>query len=161
MKKELNVLIVLALIWCMGFVAAPLVSHSLLSKVLYRFFSVVCHQFGSRSFHLHGEPFAVCIRCTSIYAGFLTSLLFVRYSAQLRSKKFDTAALLLICSLPMVFDGFASLLNLRDSTMLSRIVTGLLFGVGMALLMHQSLTEITHTLLTTKIKRPWTRNQIS
>src|SRR5262249_2651061 len=33
-----------------------------------------CHQQPARSWHVAGEPLAVCIRCTSIYFGFLAAL---------------------------------------------------------------------------------------
>ncbi|MEI7907848.1 MAG: DUF2085 domain-containing protein [Bacteroidota bacterium] len=147
MKKELNILIIFVVVWCLGLIAAPLLYDQTLSKIIYRFYSVVCHQFDSRSFHIYGKPFAVCIRCTSIYAGFLLALCFVRLIPELRSKKFNTWLLLSVFSIPMLIDGSLSMLSIINYSMLSRIITGSLFGIGMALLMHQMLTEIIHTQL--------------
>jgi uncharacterized membrane protein len=153
MKKELNILIMFVALWCFGIIAAPLFSSSAISIFLYRFYSIVCHQFYSRSFLIHNDPFAVCIRCTSIYFGFLSALLIIRISSQIRSRNFDTFVLLTITSLPMFIDGTASLLNIHESTMLSRMITGSIFGVGMALLLHRSLTEIIHTNIIKKTKK--------
>lgn len=57
-------------LWCLAIVAAPLFGWS----SIYAFFSLICHQQPARSWHLHGEPLAVCIRCASIYFAFAASL---------------------------------------------------------------------------------------
>ena len=152
MKKELNILIVFVVLWCAGILAAPIFSGSIISSFLYRFYSVVCHQFYSRSFIIHNDPVAVCIRCTSIYFGFLSVLIIVRILPQIRSKNFNTIIVLTISSLPMCIDGIASLLNIQESTTMSRIITGSIFGIGMAFLLHRSLTEIIHTYIIKRTK---------
>ncbi len=38
-------------------------------------FALVCHQIDGRSFHAHGVAFAVCHRCTGIYAGLVVGVL--------------------------------------------------------------------------------------
>jgi uncharacterized membrane protein len=58
-------------IWCLAIVAAPLFHLT----PIYLLFSAICHQLPSRSWHIHGEPLAACIRCTCIYYGFLAGLL--------------------------------------------------------------------------------------
>lgn len=62
-----------ATLWCLSIVAAPLVGAGPASAV-YQFFSLICHQDPGRSWHILGEPLPVCIRCASIYFGFLASL---------------------------------------------------------------------------------------
>ncbi len=57
--------------WCLAIVAAPL-GHW---ESVYSFFSAICHQLPERSWNLAGSPLAVCIRCTSIYLGFLLGTL--------------------------------------------------------------------------------------
>jgi len=57
-------------LWCIGIIAGPLLG----SSSFYEFFSLVCHQDPARSWHILGEPLPVCIRCASIYFGFLASL---------------------------------------------------------------------------------------
>jgi len=58
--------------WCAAIIAAPLFD----SGFLYGLFSSICHQYPERSWFLSGQPLAVCIRCTSIYVGFLVALAF-------------------------------------------------------------------------------------
>jgi uncharacterized membrane protein len=60
----------LAALWISVIFAAPLLEN----RAIYAFFSVVCHQIPARSWFLAGEPLAACIRCMSIYAGFLIAL---------------------------------------------------------------------------------------
>jgi hypothetical protein len=57
-------------LWSLSIVAAPLLALPL----VYEFFSHICHQDPSRSWHVFGEPLAVCIRCSCIYFGFAASL---------------------------------------------------------------------------------------
>lgn len=72
MRSPLGTLLILVtVIWCLADVAAPLFQ---LAPVYY-FFSTLCHQLPTRSWHIHGEPLGLCIRCTSISFGFLAGLL--------------------------------------------------------------------------------------
>ena len=57
-------------LWCLSIIAAPVFGLS----AVYQFFSTICHQDPSRSWHILGEPLPVCIRCTSIYFAFIVSL---------------------------------------------------------------------------------------
>ncbi len=146
MKRELTIIIAGTFLWCAGFIAAPLTG----SELLYRWYSPVCHQFESRSFTLLGEPLAVCIRCTSIYGAFLFMLVLILASAALRSVRVRTVLLLIISASPMAVDGLLTLFSLHESTTISRILTGVLFGGGMALLLHFPLSETIHPFVTKK-----------
>jgi uncharacterized membrane protein len=66
-----TVLVIGATLWCLAIIGAPLLHWT----PLYLFFSTICHQLPDRSWHIHGEPLALCIRCTSISFGFLAGLL--------------------------------------------------------------------------------------
>ncbi|MBI2430247.1 MAG: DUF2085 domain-containing protein [Ignavibacteriales bacterium] len=147
MKKELSIVIGFAALWCAGIVLAPLFSGSVISDILYRMYSTICHQFGSRSFHIHNEPFAVCIRCTAIYFGFLTALILFRLLPVLRKKEFSALVLLFISGIPMALDGMLSFTRFYESFVLSRIVTGTLFGVGLAFILHRTLSEIMRSII--------------
>jgi len=73
--RQLRLILVLAAaVWCAAIVAAPILNL----VPLYPLFSLICHQISERSWHIHGEPLAVCIRCTSISIGFLFGLVFGR-----------------------------------------------------------------------------------
>lgn len=62
-----------ASIVALGLIVAPAVLAAMGSPygaVLRWFAHPICHQLAERSFHLLGEPFAVCQRCTGLGAGF-------------------------------------------------------------------------------------------
>src|SRR5687767_6864982 len=57
--------------------AAPLAQVNDLhwfSSAVYGAFGRVCHQIPERSFHVVGQPLAVCARCTGLYVGFAGAL---------------------------------------------------------------------------------------
>jgi uncharacterized membrane protein len=69
-----SALVVCTLLWCLAIVAVPLWDLT----PVYLFFSTICHQIPSRSWHIYGEPLGLCIRCTAISFGFLSGLLVLR-----------------------------------------------------------------------------------
>lgn len=141
MKKELNYLIAAVFLWTAGIIIAPLMHGSWIADLFYRSYSVVCHQFHSRSFFLNGQPFGVCIRCTAIYTGFLAALITLRFWSWLGNVKWDTRALIAATAVPMAWDGMASLIGIAEATTTSRLLTGTLFGTGLALMLHNVLCE--------------------
>lgn len=147
MKRELTIVIAAACLWTAGIVAAPVFAGSWLSELLYRLYAVVCHQFDDRSFRWQEHPFGVCIRCTSIYASFLAALVLIRFRPRLQKTDWNVLHLLAVSGIPVALDGIGSLLHLWDSTVISRVVTGSLFGAGLALLLHADLTESIRSIL--------------
>ena len=61
-----------SLVWLAAIILAPLLQL----EPVYRFFSLICHQNPLRSWTLVGTPLPVCVRCVSIYTGFLVALVF-------------------------------------------------------------------------------------
>jgi uncharacterized membrane protein len=59
-----------ATLWCLSIIAGPAFRLSW----VYHFFSIICHQDPTRSWHIFGESLPVCIRCASIYFAFSASL---------------------------------------------------------------------------------------
>ncbi len=121
-------------LWVLAIVAAPLMAPSPIlrpaSGLIYSIGSGVCHQNPDRSFHLWGQPLAVCARCTFIYLGVLLSsaafpLLRVRGPPKVRY--------LLVAASPLVLDAGTQLVGLRESSNTIRAMTGLLFGLVLAL----------------------------
>ena len=156
MKKALNILIGIVAVWCAGIVLAPVITSvypvgESSVDILYRLYGAVCHQFDSHSFHIQGNPFAVCIRCTAIYFGFFVALLAIRFSSKLYTKKINPLHLLMYSSLPMLLDVACSFTSFYEVTTLSRSLTGTVFGIGMALLLHRSLTETILSLLPSQL----------
>jgi uncharacterized membrane protein len=64
------ILIAGSLVWLTAIVLAPILHLDL----VYRFFALICHQNPLRSWSIGATPLPVCIRCTSIYAGFLVAI---------------------------------------------------------------------------------------
>lgn len=134
-------------VWCGLIVLTPVIAtmehgDGTVSNIFYRLFGAVCHQFDSRSFHILEHPFAVCIRCTAIYFGFFLTLVSVRSSTALQTKTIKVTTLLVITFMPIAIDGICSLFAIYQSTTFLRMMTGSLFGTGIALLLHNSLSEI-------------------
>jgi len=69
-NKAHTALLASSAFWCLSIVLAPFANWS----SVYDFFSAICHQDPARSWFIFGEPLPVCIRCASIYFGFLASL---------------------------------------------------------------------------------------
>jgi uncharacterized membrane protein len=128
-----GICLILVALWCSLILAAPFF-QSLSSQtqpvaaVLYRFFARICHQLDERSFHLNGEPWAVCIRCSAIYGGFLLGLLLVPVLRGVHAKNPPARRWLLVAALPMVVDVSLNLAGIHESTSFTRGCTGLLLG---------------------------------
>lgn len=93
-------------------------------------FAFLCHQHPERSFIVDGHLFAVCHRCTGIYAGLLIGLLstavpFVRHAA----RRFALGCLGIAIAL-VIFDIGLDAAGIVSSTAGSRVITGLLLGFG-------------------------------
>jgi len=115
------------MLWCLAIAAAPLLGW----HPLYVFFSTICHQQPARSWHLAGEPLAVCIRCASIYFAFTISL-WVSVRASVRWLRISI--LLVVCE-------FIIARFLIDSTVL-RSMSGILVGLSAAPFVRAGLEEI-------------------
>jgi uncharacterized membrane protein len=153
MKKDTDIIIAAAAFWILGFLSAPLFAGSGVSDFLYRFYSVVCHQFESRSLTIHDHSLAVCARCTGIYGGFLAGVIAVRCSRRLRNRRFAPLALIAVSTIPMVTDVACELIGIMHSFASLRIITGAWFGAGLSLLLHRSLAETFHSLFSIIRKR--------
>ncbi|GEM_PF-274669 len=143
MKKELNILIAAVLLWC-GFILATPVLASFggtsgdIADILYRLYGVVCHQFDSRSFHMYDHSFAVCIRCTAIYFGFFGSIIFVRSGVHFKGGRHHW---IVGAALPMFIDALFDTVGIFPSSTVSRLITGGIFGFGMAIVLVDSVLD--------------------
>ncbi len=147
-RKANHIILAGVTVWCTGIVLAPVFAGSGFSDLLYAVYGVVCHQFASRSASVAGAPLAVCLRCCAIYAGFgLAMLTAVRWHRRSAARM-----VLWVLVMPMAVDGFGSLFSVWESTAVSRLATGFLFGIGMALILHAPLTETVRSLLNTSLK---------
>jgi uncharacterized membrane protein len=119
-------LAVLALI-----IGAPLAlqtGHSFWGRAIYRSFSYVCHQIPERSFFLGEHQFAVCARCTGLYAGFALATLCYPSFRSLRQIEAPARKWLFLAAAPLALDFALGFFGLWHNTHTSRFLTGALLG---------------------------------
>jgi uncharacterized membrane protein len=114
-------------VWCLSIILAPVLGLSW----VYDFFSRICHQDPARSWHLAGEPLAVCIRCASIYFAFAASL-WLGLKANVRWLRLSM--LLLICEFIVA--------RLVIDAALLRSISGVLVGLSAAPFVREAFEEI-------------------
>jgi uncharacterized membrane protein len=112
-------------------IGAPLAlstGHPFWGLTIYRSFSYVCHQIPERSFFLAGHQFAVCSRCTGLYAGFAVATVFYPLVQSLRRTEAPPRKWLFIAAAPLAIDFSLTFLGIWENTHSSRFVTGALLG---------------------------------
>ena len=102
--------------------------HPFWGLTIYQAFSYVCHQIPERSFFVAGYKFAVCSRCTGLYAGFATATLVYPVLKSLRQTEAPARKWLFIAAAPLAIDFSVGYLGIWDNTHTSRFVTGALLG---------------------------------
>jgi uncharacterized membrane protein len=122
-----SLLILGATIWCLAIVAAPIFHLT----PIYAVFSAICHQLPARSWHIHGESLAACIRCTAIYFGFLAGLLTL---SKPNARWFTIAVGITAAEWLLAFAVF-------DSALL-RTLSGILLGASAAPIVRTGLEEM-------------------
>lgn len=99
----------------------------------FKIYSLICHRIPERTFNIRGYYFPVCSRCTGIYLGafsyFIYAYLFyVDYTINLLFIAF-------LFTIPTVLDGVTQFKGLRKSQNFIRVLTGLIAGIGFAILL--------------------------
>lgn len=146
-----------------------LASQEKAANVIYTIFRPLCHQLPERSFFIGGPQavysldqltqlvggdgvparyigdasigykIAICERDVAIYlAWVLAGIVFYWLRKRLRPLSLKKFGLFI---LPMAIDGFGQLFGLWESTWISRVVTGGLFGLGTVLLVYPYLEK--------------------
>lgn len=123
----------LVFIWCGLIVGVPILmtlgdGYRETALFPYSVFGRFCHQIEDRSFVMMGEKFAVCIRCTSIYFGFLVSMIIYPLIRKIGFVKIPPISVLVTISSIIASDALLTLVGLWESTTLTRILTGILLG---------------------------------
>ena len=112
-------------------VVAPLAAaagHNGVAFAIYHAFAPLCHQLPERSYFIEGHKFAVCSRCTGIYAGFAFTLLLYPLFRSLRNTATPPRSLLILAALPLAIDFSLTFFGFWQNTHTSRLLTGALLG---------------------------------
>jgi uncharacterized membrane protein len=137
--------VLLTLWFCSLILAAPLAQssgHDRVAQTLYRSFGILCHQLPERSYFIAGHKFAVCSRCTGVYAGFLLTLLGYPLIRSLRSVEVPARRWLFLFSLPLLIDFALGFFGFWENTHSSRFITGFLFGSVVIFYVMPAIAEV-------------------
>ncbi|MBN2380430.1 DUF2085 domain-containing protein [candidate division WOR-3 bacterium] len=135
-----------------GTVLAPLLKIwgiEALSRLLYGFYHLTCHQLPSRSWFICGEKLGVCVRCFATYlffvpAGLLVFITQIRIWILRRSFVKFIVPVSFLFNLPMIVDGLFQLLTSWESTHLLRLITGGLSSLGLVLFLGAVFLKVTN-----------------
>ena len=116
--------------------------QNLFSRGTVFFFAGVCHQIPERSFHLWGEPAAVCSRCLGVYAGFLMGTAGFPLARKGLTGGFPSPWILSAAVVPAATDFVMAHLGIFDSGNLVRAITGLIPGVVASFYLLPGVFEI-------------------
>lgn len=145
-----------AFLWLVAIVAAPILEENgikSISQPIYRFFSFMCHQISSRSFHYHEEQFAVCARCFGFYGGFAFGFIVYPFVRALNNTDSFPRFWLFAAMIPMGIDVGLTFFEVWENTHLSRTLTGLILGFACAFFIIPALVEISYYLRQSVKKR--------
>lgn len=126
-------------------IAAPLAQANgfkLLSFVLYEAFSHLCHQAPERSFFIAGHPFAVCARCTGLYAGFAVAVALYPLLTFLKRTDTPERKWLFIAAAPLAIDFALGFLGIWENTHFSRFSTGAILGAVTVFFVMPGLVQL-------------------
>ena len=125
------VVALLALLFIAIVAGAPIAianGYEAIGNTIYLNFRHLCHQIPERSFFISGHPFAVCARCTGIYAGFAAATLAYPIFKSLRQTTAPARKWLFIAAAPLAIDWAVEFFGLLENTHTSRFLTGALLG---------------------------------
>jgi uncharacterized membrane protein len=135
----------LAVVVFIAVIAAPVLSsqeHTGTATTIYQAFSYLCHQIPERSFHLAGHPFAVCSRCTGLYAGFAFATLALPLARSLKRTDTPHVIWLLLSAVPLAIDFGLTYFGIWENNHFTRVTTGALFGAVAAIYVVPGLIEL-------------------
>jgi len=134
LTRRIHLTIVLsALLWCLGFILAPLLLsggwlHEFAGGRLVSFYGHICHQIESRSVALAGVPVAVCSRCMGVYLAFLAGALVAGHPLAAGMSARIGRELMILALVPMLADVLAGHIGLYEPGVVTRVMTGSWFG---------------------------------
>src|SRR5215212_1479067 len=136
---------------------APLAAaggHTGVAYAIYRAFGTLCHQIPQRSYFIDGQKFAVCSRCTGIYAGFAITLLLYPLIRSLRNTSTPPRSLLILSALPLAIDFSLTFFGIWENTHTSRLLTGALLGSVAVFYVMPGIIDLSLRALTSQRRAP-------
>jgi uncharacterized membrane protein len=130
-------------------IGAPLAAaydHPKFAFTVYYSFAPLCHQLPERSFFIAGHQFAVCARCTGLYAGFALVLLLYPLIRSLHSTDVPQVRWLFLAAAPLAIDFSLTFFGIWENTHTSRLLTGLLLGGVTVFYVMPGIVELAHRL---------------
>lgn len=143
----------IVLVWTFLILLAPIteaINLQSISKPIYTFFSYLCHQIPSRSFHLDGHIFAVCSRCFGVYFGLLFGFIIYPLFRPINETEPLPRIWLFLALVPMGIDWSLGFFEVWENTHWSRFFTGMILGTACAIFIVPALVEIFQLLLIRK-----------
>jgi uncharacterized membrane protein len=128
--------------------------HMQIAAAIYQTFSHLCHQLPERSYFVDGHPFAVCARCTGIYAGFALATVFYPLVRSLRQTEAPRRQWLFLAAAPLAIDFLFEFSGVGHNTHSSRLLTGALLGAVAVFYVMPGLLELS-------LRRWWQRHDNS
>jgi uncharacterized membrane protein len=145
------------LTWVSLILIAPIAKangFTALSTPLYNFYSFICHQIPSRSFHIEGEPFGVCSRCFGVYFGLLLGYVIYPLWRAIDETEPISRIWLFLSLIPIGVDWSLTVFGIWENTFTSRFITGLILGIACATYIVPATVEITRNFtLRTRAKK--------
>jgi uncharacterized membrane protein len=140
---------IIVFLWVFLILLAPIAEANGLTSVsnpVYTFFSYICHQIPSRSFHLENHAFAVCSRCFGVYFGLLLGFVVYPLFRSINETEPLPRFWLFAAMIPIGVDWLLGILDIWENTHVSRFITGLILGVACAVYIIPALVEISGLL---------------
>ncbi len=144
-----SVFALLAAAWVFLILLAPIAEANnltYLSIPIYKFFSYLCHQLPSRSFHLENHAFAVCSRCFGVYFGLVFGFVIYPFFRPIEEVEPLPRFWLFLALIPMGVDWTLGFFDIWENTHLSRFLTGLILGTACAVFIIPALAELAQLL---------------
>ncbi len=93
---------------------------------------LICHRMPERTFKINNYYFPVCARCTGFYISMFFYFVFVYFFYVNYTVNLIFIAILML--IPAILDGFSQFIGFRESNNYLRFVTGLISGLGLAII---------------------------
>lgn len=135
----------LIFLWIFLITLAPVAEAANLTGVsnpIYKFFSYLCHQNSSRSFHFGENALAVCARCFGVYFGLFFGFVVYPFLRPIEETDPLPRFWLFLALIPMAIDWLLGVFEIWENTHLSRFLTGAITGAACAVFIIPALVEI-------------------